>query len=383
MTNVPPIRDRRRMLRDLMIGSLTVPLLAATARAHTVRPPSALSASDLVLPDSATMLVAGPAGGMLDRWSRVLAPLLARALPLETGVRRTAVGAPDGVTGANQFGARVVPDGQTLLLAPGDAALAWLVGDPRAQYDVARWVPVLATLSSAVVFLRAGVRTAGRVRLASTGSAGVDLPATLGLAMLGGQVELLPVLPGEGRPGEVRLGENRPGDSRLESRLGAVAQGDLDAVLVRGHRVEDQARALVSAGARPLFAFGAPDPNGRLVRSPLFPDVPTFAELFALSQGRRPMGPLFEGWCAAATAAQMEFALVLPELTPAALVASWRRAGNETASTLDLQAVVRANDLRIVSGADMSAASALLAADQAALLSLRHWQADHANRRPA
>ena len=46
------------------------------------------------------------------------------------------IGSADGVTGANQFEARGAPDGQTVLLVPGQAAVAWMVGDPRAQFDV-------------------------------------------------------------------------------------------------------------------------------------------------------------------------------------------------------------------------------------------------------
>ena len=39
----------------------------------------------------------------------------------------------------------------TVLLAPGEAALAWMVGDPRAQFDVGHWVPVMAGTASAIV----------------------------------------------------------------------------------------------------------------------------------------------------------------------------------------------------------------------------------------
>ncbi|HEX5328095.1 MAG TPA: hypothetical protein VFW75_15620, partial [Acetobacteraceae bacterium] len=95
-------------------------------------------------PDGAELLIAGPDGGLLDRWCRVLAPALGRSLPAGTAVRLVREGGADGVTGANQFEVRALHDGSCALLTPGEAAIAWLVGDPRAQFDVGGWVPVLA-----------------------------------------------------------------------------------------------------------------------------------------------------------------------------------------------------------------------------------------------
>ncbi len=105
------------------------------ALALPVRPPATPFA------DGATLLVAGPESGATDRWAALLGPALGRGLPPGTQVHTEAVGGPDGVTGANQFEARTTPDGTTALLLPGSAALAWLVGDPRARFDAAHWMP--------------------------------------------------------------------------------------------------------------------------------------------------------------------------------------------------------------------------------------------------
>ena len=64
-----------------------------------------------------------------------------------------------------------------------------------------------------------------------------------------------------------------------------------------------------------------------MVRDPAFPDVPHLAELYATRSGRPPAGPLYDAWRASAAAAQLEFGLVLPQLTPAAMVSLWRNAG--------------------------------------------------------
>ncbi|MDR3536053.1 MAG: hypothetical protein P4L71_06100 [Acetobacteraceae bacterium] len=358
MTDAPqPFLDRRRLL-GLLAG---LSLAARVGEARAMR--SAIAGP--IFQDAAAILVAGPEGGMLDRWGRVLAPALAQSLPPETPLRRLTVGAPDGVTGANQFGARVAPDGQTVLLAPGDAAIAWLVGDPRAQYDVARWVSVMVAVAPAVVVARPGSVVPGRpLRLASAGPAGPDLPAVLGLDLLGVGLDLLPPL----------------ADDALQA---AIGQGGVDAAFLRGHRVPDQARALAAAGARPVFTLGALDPQGRVMRCPAFPDVPTLAELYPTIRGQTLAGPLYAGWCAAAVASQLEFALVLPQLTPASMVALWRRAGDDAAGSLDIQALATANGLRALGGGEATATAGAAAADQPALLALRSWLSQRYNWKPA
>src|SRR6185437_5273353 len=102
-------------------------------------------------PESPRLLVAGPSDGALNHWADALQPALEQSLPADTSIRRLEVGGADGVTGANQFEVRGVPDGMTVMLVPGQAALAWMVGDPRAQFDVGHWVPVVAGTTPAIV----------------------------------------------------------------------------------------------------------------------------------------------------------------------------------------------------------------------------------------
>ena len=122
------------------------------------------------------LLVAGPADGALNRWADALLPALEQSLPPDTAIRRVEIGSADGVTGANQFEARGAPDGQTVLLVPGQAALAWMVGDPRAQFDVGHWVPVMAGASPGIVVGRPTVLAPnGRARVAAAGPGSFDL----------------------------------------------------------------------------------------------------------------------------------------------------------------------------------------------------------------
>lgn len=359
-----PSRGRRRALK--MLASL--PVLgcagsAAAAPAHS----ALLAAVSPSFQDGASILVAGPDGGELDRWSRVLAPALGRSLPQGASVRVLSSGGTDGVTGANQFDARTPPDGTTVLLVPGAAALAWLAGDPRAQFDAANWVPVMAGMTPGIVAGRIGPDRLGpgnRMRIAAGGPGGPELAALLAIDLLG--AEPLPVF-GLSDPAAIRDGFDRR---------------EVDLVFLSGPRVPDRLAALAPSGIRPLFSLGAFDAEGGSVRDPLFPDLPQMTELYAVLRRLRPSGRLFDAYVAAASAARLDFGLVLPQLTPASMVALWRRAGTQAAAAPELQAAADAASVHPVSGPGASANTAAIAADAGALLELRHWLAARFNWRP-
>ena len=366
MTHLPK-HGRRRLLGLLA----TVPVLlragepaAAPARATESTPLAPVAVAPF--PEGARLLVAGPDNGALNHWADAVLPPLEQSLPPDSSVRRVVVGGPDGVTGANQFEARGAPDGFTVLLVPGQAVLAWMVGDPRAQFDVGHWVPVMAGVTPGLVAGRQAALTPnGRIRVAAAGPASLDLPALLGCDLLGARPE--PVS-GLTDPAAVR---------------DAFAQGAVDAVFLRGHGVLEQFAALASAGAQKLFSLGVPDVAGQTVRDPALPDVPHLAELYETRTGSRPAGPLYNAWSAAAAAARLEFALVLPQLTPAAMVSLWRRAGTEATSATAVQTVGASLGVRPLGGPAATASTAATAAHSTALLELRRWLASRFNWHPA
>jgi hypothetical protein len=367
-----PVR-RRRLLR-LLAALPAAGLAAARTEAYGMRvaqareEPGPPRSTMLPFPDGATMLVAGPQDGTTAGWARLLSPPLGRALQGGPRLRLDSVGAADGVTGANQFEARTPPDGTTALLLPGAAALAWLVGDPRAHFDAARWVPVLAGMGSGVLAGRVGASSVApgrKLRVGAAGPAGPDLPALLGLSLLG--VEVVPVF---GLSGEAAL-------------MGALQRSSIDAVFLRGRRVPQRLAGAATIGAVPLFASGEVDDAGETRRDPQFPDVPTLPELFRQQRGGSLTGPLFEAWRATASAAQMEVALVLPQLTPAALVALWRRAAAQAAAAPEIQAVSAETAVRALPSPAATASIGAVSPDASALLELRRWLATRLNWKPA
>ena len=172
----------------------------------------------------------------------------------------------------------------------------------------------MAGVTPAIVMARANVTlgTGQSVRLAVSGPVGPQLPALLGLELLGAQVT--PVF----------------GLIEQDATRAAFVDGKVDVVLAWGQGVPAQVDALCEAGAKPLFGLGALDANGLVGRDPA---VPRCANVVGAIRGvasaqRRPARASMPGG-PRASATRLEFGLVLPRLTSAAMVALWRRAASQ------------------------------------------------------
>jgi len=360
MTGLPS-PSRRRAL-SMVAG------LAAAAAAPPPMSVSGAPATQASFPEGPALVVAGPPRGRLDHWADLLIPALARVFPsafaelAAQSVARSAVGGADGVTGANQFEAHVAPDGGTALLLPGAAAMAWLVGDPRAQFDAARWVPAWAGVASAVLVSRVPLMAGRTLRVGGAHPDGLALPVLLALDMLG--IEVTP-----------------------------SADGIADAVFYCGQGARVAAAA--QRGMVPVLTLGAVDANDAWLRDPAFPAVPTAIEAVSRqlpqqSSQRLPQQLSQQSWpvmlsaIRATTAASvLDVALVLPQLSPANRVAMWRRACAEASATPDLQFEAASLGVRAAPAPATATLTRAIAADVPTLLALRGWLDGRWGWRPA
>lgn len=344
--------------RRAVLGALAGGLLAAAAA-----PAAPADTEPALFPEGGTILIGGPESGALSDLAARLTTPLQNPQPNGPTLRRKPVGGADGVTGANQFEARVAPDGLTALLVPGEAALAWLVGDPRAQYDVARWLPIMAGVTPGIVCSHLDARAlkpGGKLRMAAAGPVGPDLPGLLAVELLG--LSLAPVF----------------GVQDAATAAQALRAGALDAVFLHGPQARIQAGQLAAAGAPPLFSMGVPDEAGDTRRDPLLPELTTMPELAAGLRGAAPVGPLYAAWQACAAAADLHFALVLPVLSPAAMVSLWRKAAVRMAAG----AAPQAADLRTLAAPGANTVLSAISAEAPTLLALRRWLAERLNWHP-
>jgi hypothetical protein len=312
------------------------------------------------LPEEATLMVAGPPGGRADHWAQAISPALGRTLQQAAPLPWQNVGGPDGVTGANQFEARAAPDGSIGLLVPGSAALAWLTGDTRVKFDAARWVPVWAGSSSAALASRVPLGPGRAVRVGVNSVTGPELAALLALDLMG--VDVVPIM--------------------LE-KAGAPpwSRPDVDAVFLQGAGLVAQSDHLAARGWRLMLGFGALNGKGELVRDPAFPELPVAQELIVRPRQDAPL-ELIAALRAVSAAVQLDVALVLPQLSPAAVVAWWRRGCGAMTQSPEVQAEATRNVTRPIGPQLAGGSTAAITVDVPVLLELRRWLAERYRWRP-
>jgi len=360
MQHLRPAVGRRRAM-GLLLG---LPFLGAgrAARAQASAPSAA------PFPEGASLLAAGPDGGEMENWARLLTPVLQRAMPADAQLRRTHAGGLDGVTGANQFHTSAQPDGASLLLAPGTAAMAWLAGDPRAHFDAGRWVGLLAGTRPVVLVSRldpAALRRGQPVRVAVTAPYAPDLAGALGLELMGLSPVPVPGPPASATPAGV-----------VDPGLAAFAQHAADMLVLCGRGLTERLSVAMEAGGRPLCLLSGGDGSGGPARDTSLPGMPGMMEFAAGLGLGMPGNRLSAAWQAVSATARLSFALVLPALTPVAMVALWRRAADQAAAAADVRAGLASQGLQLTPGPEaVTMFGAAPAADAASLAALREWMA--------
>lgn len=254
------------------------------------------------VPEAATLLAPGPEQGTAARLAARAAAALARGLVQAAALRVSVLGGPDGITAANRFASSTSVDGPMLLLLPGLAAQAQLIGDARARFEPRHWPAICGSVQPALLAIRGGLAPGAPLRLALPGPAAPEAGALLALDLLR-------------RPATPVFGLAVEGGPRPALAEAALREGSADAVVLCG---SDAARQAAALGLVPLFAFDAPGH----ARDAALPGVPALGEL--LADPSRP--ELLEAARGAGAALRCRALLVLPALTSANVVALWRGA---------------------------------------------------------
>jgi hypothetical protein len=300
-----------------------------------------------------TLEVAGPRDSDLGAWARVLAAPLAAGLHGRFTLNVHYRGGADGVTAANQFDARAMPDGQTALLFSGSVMLAWLVGEPRVRLDPAHVLPLMAAFGPGVLMVQGGLDGTGHgarpVRLAMGPQPDAALTALLGLDLLG-----IPALavPDGGDP------------------LATTGKSAANAVFLHGPEAASRAAPLLLAGFRPVLST-APG----LRDQPGLPGLQAPFFLSGLAEERAARDPLVAAWHAMAAATSLCAVLVVPRLTPAAAIAHWRQGVSAALREGAVTARAASQAMRLAAGEAVSSGLAPMQEDDSVQLALRRWLA--------
>jgi tripartite-type tricarboxylate transporter receptor subunit TctC len=260
-----------------------------------------------------------PTAGGSDVWARFYAPFLADALPGKPTVVVKNVPGGGSITGTNQFVQRARPDGLSIIGTSGSTQLPYLLDDPRVRYEFKELIPILVSPTGGVVYVNPelGVKHAAdigkmrgkKMKYGSQGPTSLDLVPVLAFEIMGLDVD--PVF-GLAR-GPARLAFER-GESLIDYQTSSAYLRNVVPLVKAGKAV-------------PLFSWGVLNDKGEFARDPTFPDLPHFAEAYAIAYGKAPSGTAYEAFKAfvvAGFAAQKP--IFLPKGTPPDVVDAYVQA---------------------------------------------------------
>jgi|EndMetStandDraft_5_1072996.scaffolds.fasta_scaffold79328_2 hypothetical protein len=258
------------------------------------------------------------------QWANFLAPLLSQHLPGKpTVVVRYRPGA-GSTAGANWFQQQQKHGDGTLVFGPSASTqFPYLLGDPRVRYEYKDWKVVLASATGGVVYLPPALakRFDGdtndlkneKYLYGSQSPTGLDLVPLLAFKMLGLKVD--PVFGVTGR-----------GDGRLMFERG---EANIDYQTSSAY-LKSVVPLVEQKLAVPIFAFGALDAKGNVVRDPAFPDLPSFKEVCEKTAGCPTTGIAWDAYKAFFVAGfPAQKLLYLPNSAPQNVVDMYTKAINE------------------------------------------------------
>jgi tripartite-type tricarboxylate transporter receptor subunit TctC len=258
-------------------------------------------------------------GGGSDVYARAMAPYLQKYLPGNPDVVVRNVPGGGALIGANQFEARAKPDGHHAIISGISNLAATLFDKSKVKYRIGEWEPVLISPQGVVVYAAASLGIEGPQDLpklkerelvyGGANAKGADARVILTFELLGLEPKYV------------------WGSSRGPVRL-AFERGEFNLNYDTAPAFSKNAAGLVKSGkAVPLYSLGIFDANGKVVRDPNFPDLPSFPEAYERMHGKAPSGPGYEAWKALALMGVMASKVVfLPADTPEHAVEAWRTA---------------------------------------------------------
>ena len=273
---MPPNR-RLRVTRYLLIALLALPACGDGSDAGG--PPFDGETVELIVPFRE--------GGGSDTYARAVAPFLQKHLEGDARVRVMNVLGASGIQGGNEFALRRDPDGLSLLITSGSNSLPFILGESAVRYDFATFAGVLGSPTGGVVYASpstgvtdlASLCDAGGLIYGGISPTGLDMVPLISFELLGLEVQTI-------------LGYQGKGAARV-----AFEQGETTLDYQTTPAYQANVTQLVEMGdAIPLYTFGQVDAEGRVVRDPVFPEIPSAAEAYEACSGTAPEGPAWEAY---------------------------------------------------------------------------------------
>ncbi|UAL29429.1 hypothetical protein K8W59_16975 [Nocardioides rotundus] len=273
----PPQRPSR--VAAVVGGFGVLAVIASVLGGDLLNPPAATEDGDYA-GETVEFMIPLAEGGGTDTWARFIGNELSRAVPGRPGFAPVNEDGGEGILGTNQYVASAEPDGTEVLVSTATTVVPYLLEMSAVQYDFADLRPIAANGTGAVVYARTGagvdsvrdlVDRDRPLRFGGIAATSLDVTTLMAFDLLGMDVDA--IFGFEGR-GPVNL---------------ALQRGEIDIDYQTTSSYASAVQPLVKDGkATALFSLGQVDEDGRIVRDPNFPRLPTVVEVYEQLNGAPP-----------------------------------------------------------------------------------------------
>lgn len=277
-----------------------------------------------------TIIVPFSEGGGTDSYSRFMLPYFEKYLPGNPKILVVNKPGGGGLTGVNYFASKAKSDGLTILALSTSSQSNYMLGDPRAKFNMDDFVPIILSPRGITFYTRnnLGIQDVKGLKAKIEKmrsykpeqlSFGGKTPTSGGLA-LRTALSLLGI--------EVNsvwgLGGNGP--MALAFERGEFTVSYDNSLSFKNNR----AHMIKSGMANPLFTFGVVNEEGKVERDPAMPDTPTVDEYYKAVYGKDPSGPAYEAYRSLmAVSVPLSKSWNLMKGTPKDIVEAWRGAAKK------------------------------------------------------
>jgi tripartite-type tricarboxylate transporter receptor subunit TctC len=239
------------------------------------------------MPSRTELVIPYSEGGGTDTWARFMAPYLEKHVEGSPTFTPKNVPGGESITGSNQFVTSGGKDGEQLLVTSGTTYFQALLGRSQVKFDFAKMRPLMLSGTGGVIYASPSTGIESAADLADTkkkltyggiSASGLDLTMLQAFDVLG--VDLDATFGFEGR-----------GPARL-----AFERGEVNVDYQTTSAYLTQVEPLVDEGkAVPLMSFGMLK-DGKIVRDPNVPDLPTVEEVYKKIHGKAPSGRAYDAY---------------------------------------------------------------------------------------
>lgn len=227
-------------------------------------------------------------GGGTDTWARFIGQELIHQIPGVPGFAPINESGGEGITGSNRFASSADENGTELLVSTATTVVPWVLGRDVVRYSFDKLEPIMVNGTGGVIYGRteAGISDVSDLVdrdkplvFGGIAATGLDLTTLVAFDLLGADISS--TFGFEGR-GPVNL---------------ALQRGEVDIDYTTTSSYDSAVRPIAEDGsAKVLMSFGQLDENGKVVRDPNFPKVPTVVEAYEEIHGEAPSGPKLEAY---------------------------------------------------------------------------------------